>query len=243
MRIGVAQLRPAVGDIAANINRHAKLIHLAISDSVELVVFPELSITGYEPTRAKDLVVDKDDCRFDVFQSISDTHHVAIGVGAPTKNREGICISLILFQPGEARQVYSKVHLHSSEEPFFVSGPESANLIGTDAKTALAICYELSVPEHAANASTNGAEIYLASVADSVKDIDRVLARLSRIAREFSMTVLISNYVGTCNGLKAAGKTSAWNNQGVLLSQLDDANEGVIVIDTETQHVATRRVS
>ncbi len=243
MKLGVVQIRPFAGDIQANIQRHEQLIHLAISDGAELVVFPELSITGYEPTLANELAVNEDDHRFDVFQSISNSHDVAIGIGAPTRNEEGICISLILFQPGEARQVYSKMHLHVSEEPFFVSGSKSTNLIGKEEKVALAICYELSVPEHAANASKNGAEIYLASVADSAQDIDRVLTRLGAIAQEYSMMVLISNYVGSFYGLEAAGRTSAWNKQGALLSQLDDANEGIIVVDTETQHVATRQVT
>ena len=85
--------------------------------------------------------------------------------------------------------------------------------------------------------------MYLASVADSMNDIDRVTARLSTIAREHSMFVLMSNYVGTCNGWAAAGKTSVWNKKGELLSQLDDASEGIIVMDTETHDVSKRTIA
>lgn len=242
MRICVAQSSPVAGDIQANIDRHLRLIDLAVMDSAELVVFPELSITGYEPTLARELAVEPNDRRFEVFQNVSDTRHISIGIGAPTQSSEGIRISLVLFQPGQHRRVLSKRHLHVSEEPFFVRGPESANLIGKSKKIALAICYELSVPEHAAKASRNSVEIYLASVADSVKDIDRVTKRLATIAQEHSMNVLMSNYVGTYNGYKAAGRTSAWTKDGVLLSQLDNQSEGFIVMDTNTMSVTSRIV-
>ena len=161
MRIAVAQTRPAAGDIQRNIEGHLRLIGLAVADGAELVVFPELSITGYEPTLVEESAVSEDDRRFDPFQDISSASGISIGIGAPTRNENGICISVILIQPRVGRKVYSKMHLHRSEERYFVAGPKSANLLGEDGKTALAICYELSVPEHAANASRNGAETYL----------------------------------------------------------------------------------
>ncbi len=185
------------------------------------------------------MAIDKDDHRFDVIQSLSDEHSVAIGVGAPTRRREGICISLILFQPEERRRVYSKMHLHSSEEPYFVAGANSANFLCDDPKIALAICYELSVPEHTAAAVENGAEVHVASVADCDEDIDRVLARVGDIAREHSMTALFSNHVGVCNRKATAGKTSVWNEEGALLGQLDNVTEGVIVVDADSLRVAT----
>ncbi len=234
MKIAVAQTRPVTGDIPNNIEQHRRLIKLAVPLGAEVVVFPELSVTGYEPTLAKDLAIDQDDRRFDHFQNLSDTQGITIGVGAPTKNRDGICISLVLFQPHQTRQLYSKMYLHSDEEGFFVPGPRSAGFIGQDAKAALSICYELSVPEHAANVFQNGAEIYIASVAKSVRGIGRALERLSEIAREYSMTVLMANCIGLSDGMECAGKTSVWNKNGVLLAQLDDVSEGIIVVDTKT---------
>jgi predicted amidohydrolase len=77
---------------------------------------------------------------------------MTIGVGTPTKNNKGICISMVLFQPHKARQTYSKKYLHAEEEEFFISGESSAGLPGYKPNIALAICYELSVPEHSENA-------------------------------------------------------------------------------------------
>jgi predicted amidohydrolase len=240
MKICVAQTRSVTGDIAANTSRHVQIIHEAIALSADLVVFPELSITGYEPKLAKDLAVELGDRRFDVFQSISDASDITIGVGAPIQGQAGICISLVLFQPQQPRQLYSKMHLHADEEPFFVPGPPAAGLIGPDGKVALAICYELSVPEHAANAARNGAEIYLASVAKSIAGVAKASTRLGEIAQQYSMTALMVNCLGMADGDDCPGKTSIWNPQGRLLSRIDGPDEGIIVFDTATQTALKR---
>jgi predicted amidohydrolase len=213
-----------------------------ILDGADLIVFPELSLTGYEPQLARELAMDQDDHRLDEFQRISDTRQVTIGVGAPTKAPAGTCISMILFHPHQSRGVYSKQHLHADEEPFFVRGQRSAGLIGDNNGIALAICYELSVPVHAENAFRNGAKFYVASVAKFVSGIGKAAARLAEIARSYSMTVLMANCIGECDGCQCAGKSSIWNDRGELIGQLDDATEGVLIFDTVTGKVieATR---
>jgi predicted amidohydrolase len=231
MKLCVVQTRPRKGDIQTNIANHKKLIELALSNRANLVIFPELSITGYEPELAKDLAVHPDDHRFDDFQTIADARTVTIGVGAPTRNRDGICISMLIFQPQQRRQTYSKRYIHSDEEPFFVRGQDSAGFIGSQGNIALAICYELSVPEHSENAFKHRAEIYVASVAKSAAGVDNAVQTLCGIARKYSMTVLMSNCVGPSSGFEAAGRSSIWNRQGLLLGQLNDRNEGLLIID------------
>jgi predicted amidohydrolase len=49
MRIGAAQLRPVAGDVASNLAKHLELIDVAAALGADLVYFPELSLTGYEP--------------------------------------------------------------------------------------------------------------------------------------------------------------------------------------------------
>lgn len=237
MKICVAQTSPIKGDIQSNIINHSKLIDLALSNEAEIIIFPELSLTGYEPKLSKELAINHEDSRFDVFQKISDAKQIIIGVGAPTKNNAGICISIVLFQPQKARQLYSKKFLHQDEEPFFISGQNTIGLIGNETNIALAICYELSVPEHAENAFRSEAKIYIASVAKSVNGIEKALTRLSDIANKYSMIVLMSNCVGQCDDDECAGKTSVWNNQGLLAGQLNDTNEGILIIDTDTQEL------
>ncbi|HET9532598.1 MAG TPA: nitrilase-related carbon-nitrogen hydrolase, partial [Blastocatellia bacterium] len=65
MKICVAQTRPVKGDIQGNIDNHKRLIDLAASNGADMLIFPELSITGYEPELSRELATNQDDERFD----------------------------------------------------------------------------------------------------------------------------------------------------------------------------------
>jgi predicted amidohydrolase len=243
MRLCAAQTQPVTANIQANIERHKELITLAASAGTDAIIFHELSLTGYEPTLAKDLACDPNDSRLKYFQRIADNLEIIIGVGVPTRNRTGNCISMILFQPHRHKRIYSKKYLHRDEEEFFVSGENFSVLKINDTTIAPAICYEISVPEHAKDAHANGADFYIASVNKSVAGIDQAIVRLADIARSYSMTVLMSNCAGVCDGIDCAGKTSVWNNRGSLIGQLNDRCEGILILDTVTQEVIERRIN
>ena len=243
LKVCVAQIAPVKGNVHFNIERHKKLIDLAVSIEADLVIFPELSITGYEPLLAKELATEKDDSRFDVFQQISDGKKITIGIGMPLKSQEGISIGMIIFQPQQPRQVYLKEYIHSDEEPFFVCGKNSSNILpAMQEKIALAICYEISIPQHTATAVENGATIYIASVAKSVTGAANAIETLSATAKNYSMTVLMSNCIGYCDNFESGGRTSIWNSDGILVAQLDDKTEGVLTIDTKTQIVGKKYI-
>jgi predicted amidohydrolase len=237
MKICVVQTKPVPGDIQRNIEHHKRLIDLAITNAANMVIFPELSLTGYEPTLAAALAIDQDDSRFDDFQRISDREQVTIGVGVPTTQPLGTCISLILFQPQQARQTVSKAWLHPDEEPFFVRGDGLPSLKIGKTTVALAICYELSVPEHAERAQQHGAEVYIASVAKSADGVVKASHRLSEIAQTYSMTVLMSNCVGPTDDFESAGHSAVWQRNGSLAGQLDATHEGLLIYDTATQEL------
>ena len=104
---------------------------------------------------------------------------------------------------------------------------------GDSSEIALAICYELSVVEHAERAFENGAKIYVASVAKTRIGVEQAVERLAAIARSYAAPVLMANSVGESDGGTCGGKTSVWSRQGKLLAQLDEAGEGLIVYDVE----------
>jgi len=237
MKICVAQTRPVKGDIQPNIENHKELINLAVSNEADIIIFPELSITGYEPGLAKELATNQDDNRFDDFQKISDARGIIIGVGAPTKNGTGVCISMVIFQPHKARQTYSKKYIHPDEEVFFTKGENFACIEVKKNNIAPAICHELSIPEHSENAFKNGAKIYIASVAKTASGVEKATKTLAGIASKYSMIALMSNCVGYCDNFESAGKTSIWNNKGELAGQLNDSSEGILMIDTETEKI------
>lgn len=237
MIICAAQMRPVKGDVEANIKNHEKLIATALSHGAETIIFPELSLTGYEPHLAEKLATDITDSRFRVFQELSDNHQIIIGAGMPIRQNKGVCIGMIIFQPKQPQQLYSKKYLHPDEEPFFVSGQSTINFIGENNDAALAICYELSIPEHAENAFKHGAQIYVASVAKTAEGVDRAVKRLAEISSKYGMAVLMANCVGECEGKPADGRSTVWSAEGLLLAQLNGKNEGVLIFNSETNSV------
>jgi predicted amidohydrolase len=240
MNLCVAQTRPVKGDITANIERHKRMI--ALAGDVDVILFPELSLTGYEPSLAKELAIDADDRRLDTFQTISDSAAVTLGIGAPTRSVSGRRITMFLFQPHRPRLLYSKRYLHRDEEPFFSAGQESIDLKMGRTVIAPAICYELSVPEHSANAVQRGASIYMASVAKTAQGLATAIPSLAEIARTHSMTVLMANSVGECDGCECGGKTSIWNHKAMLLGQLNHHDEGILIVDMDTEEIVARAV-
>jgi predicted amidohydrolase len=233
MKICVAQNRPVKGDIPANIRSHQKLIELAIAEAADIIIFPELSLTGYEPSLAKGLAIHANDMIFDKFQARCDRHHLSIGVGVPVRVDAGIAIGMMIFQPGMAIQTYFKQHLHPDELPYFVAGPPKTPFLAD--RIELAICYELSVPEHSETAHLQGAGIYIASVAKSKVGVTKAYQSLSAIAQKYQMMVLMANSAGPSDDFIASGQTAAWNSDGLLIDQLDMEHEGILLLDTFTQ--------
>ncbi len=61
MILAAAQMQSIVGDINANLMEHERLIKLATKHRAALIVFPEMSITGYTREKGKELAFSEDD--------------------------------------------------------------------------------------------------------------------------------------------------------------------------------------
>lgn len=238
MKISLAQTRSFKGKIEQNIIHHKKFISVAASRQADLVIFPELSITGYEPSLASELATTKEDIRFNELQAISNDRKIVVGIGVPTAQPEGACISLVLFQPFKEKIVYSKKHLHVDEEPFFISGENFPVLQMNSLNIGLAICYEISVPEHAEEAFINKAGIYIASAAKTGAGTLKAYQTLPGIAQKYQVPVLYVNSIGPSDNFTAAGQSAVWDKHGNLLGQLDDISEGILMYDTETDTIS-----
>ncbi len=239
MRVAVAQIEAIKGNIEKNIRNHIKWIKQAIQSNADMVVFPELSLTGYEPELAERLGTNQDDIRLDEMQNLSDENKITIGVGLPTKKEGNLFVSMIIFQPHKERITYSKQYLYPPEKPIFTPATNPLVLDFETDVVSPAICYEASNEAHYEYASKNNATIYIASVLSSVNGIEEELNKLSGIAKNKNMVTFMANYVGISGGYECAGKSSVWNEQGELMGQLGEKNEGIIVFDTETKEVNT----
>ncbi len=242
MRLCVAQTRPLKGDIAGNIARHKAFVNLAADLKADMILFPELSLTGYEPSLAKKLAIDAGDTRLNDFQQMSDSRQITIGVGAPTKTGEGTAISMLLFQPNKARQTYSKKYLHPDEYPFFVSGQNYSELTVKSTPVALAICYELSIEQHTVEAMKHGAKVYLASVAKSASGVEKSATILSHTAKKYAATVAMANCLGPSDDFVGAGRSAFWNSKGELIARLSETDEALLLMDTHTGEVIEKPI-
>ncbi|WP_223506461.1 carbon-nitrogen hydrolase family protein [Pseudomonas sp. GL-RE-29] len=234
MKLIAAQILPVPGEYEKNIAKHIDAIHLAARQGADLVLFPELSLTGYEPRLVEGLAVHPSDSRFDEFQRLSDRYGMLIAVGAPTKGSKGTEISMISFQPGLERMSYSKQHLHSDELPFFTAGTRRLVLSQAGYVLAPAICYESLQPSHAEEAAESGAQVYLASVAKSERGTASANSHYPMIAKKHSMTVVMANCVGAADDFVAAGCSSIWNSHGEIVCSADAVNEALVAYDIQT---------
>jgi predicted amidohydrolase len=242
MKICGAQTKPVTGNIQANIERHLLFIDRALSSGADTIIFSELSLTGYEPSLAKELSTRADHQQFDVFQRISNTCKASIGVGVPTDNGNHVSINMIIFQPNKSPLVYSKKYLHPDEEEFFVPGANFPSIIINDTSIGIAICYELSIPEHFRAAHESGAEIYIASVAKFAKGVENAAKTLSDVAIKHSIPVLMVNAVGIADNGICTGNSSIWNSKGQLAGQLGSSTEGLIVYDTVSEETIVKTI-
>lgn len=240
MRIGVAQIKPIKGDIEKNLDKHLRVIESTLGQSPDLLMFPELSLTGYELELAGGLAAERYDERFIPLQKLSDNFNIIIGVGTPTLNTDELFISMILFRPNKEKITYSKQYLYPTETGIFTPGNTSC-IVPFDEEhiIAPAICYELSNDEHVENAHRMKANVYIASVLNSIGGVDADMERLSKIASTYKMFTFMSNYIGESGGYQCAGKSSVWNLEGELVAQLDDKTEGALIYDTKTGTVDT----
>jgi len=239
MKIGLAQTQSSKGEVQKNIQNHLRIIERAIESNVDLILFPELSITGYEPELAKGLACESNDSIFHPFQELADKNNIIIGIGMPLKAIDGVNISMLIFQPFKERLVYSKSILHDDELPYFLSGKSQPILEVQGKKIALGICYETLQRGHFVKAVESDADIYIASVAKPDRGVSKAHIHFPFMAKEFNIPVLMVNSVGYCDNFLSNGTSSIWNEKGELMEHLDSKNQGLLIYNTELNATET----
>jgi predicted amidohydrolase len=242
MKLCAVQYACVTGEFERNVERHVEFVELAASHDAELILFPELSLTGYEPKLAKSLATHVEDPRLDVFQRLSNAHDIVIAAGLPLVTSRKPQIGMVVFQPNTGRQAYAKQRLHDDELPYFSPGNRPMLIETREHRLALAICYESLQPDHVATAASLGADVYLASVAKLALGMDEAYAYYATFAREHAMTILMANCVGPCDGDAGGGRSAAWNDRGTYVAALDGTQEAILMLDTaklDTRVLAT----
>jgi predicted amidohydrolase len=217
--VAAAQTVVVKGDIGANVARHVVLAAIAARHGASLIVFPELSLTGYEPALARELALAPDDARLDPLRDAARCEGIVIVAGAPLLNGGSLpLIAALTFLPDGGTQVYTKQHLHDGEEAAFACGQGGAALTVDGMQVALAVCADITHASHAAAAAQAGAQLYAASVLVSENGYSADAALLQGYAATHALPVLMANYGGPSGGWQCAGRSALWDETGTLVA-------------------------
>lgn len=212
--IAAAQSGSRPGDLAWNIARHLEFIRQAALHHVDLLIFPELSLTGYELDRVTELAMPMDDPRLDIFAEAALEQQMSIVIGLPLHTPDGILLSAVAFLADGTRMAYGKRNLFGEEKTLFSPG-ESVPLFGYHQHhVAMAICADISVEEYARDAARRGANLYATGVLVSKKGYVNDCEYLARWSRDYKMAVLMANHALPTGGYQSAGKSVLWDETG-----------------------------
>ncbi|MEJ6816307.1 carbon-nitrogen hydrolase family protein [Pseudomonas sp. LF-5] len=233
--IAAAQAISIAGDLAANIARHKRFMTVAAAQGVELLVFPELSLTGYEGAVAASLAIHPQDPVLQPLRDLARELNVTTVVGMPVRLPEKpvVLIGALILGADGSLGVYTKQHLHSGEEVIYAEGQGGPTLDVAGKTVALAVCADFSYASHAAAAAEQGADIYAAGVLISEKGYAPDTALLQGYARQHSMVVLMANHGGSTGGWVSAGRSAIWSADGSLIVAAPDAGDVLVVARQE----------
>jgi predicted amidohydrolase len=232
MILAAAQTIPKRNNVTQNVDDHIRLANLAADHGVKLIVFPEMSLTGYEREDAKNMAFIPDDYRLSSLRRLSVERDIIILAGAPILLVTGLHIGMFVLRPGFADIIYTKQFLHDGEETYFVPGLNTDMQLDLgNEKVSFAICADITNPVHAQRAAEMKSTLYIASIFYTPNGIVEGFSDLEYCANGLSMNVLMSNFGGVSYGFESAGQSSFWTNTGVLAGRLDESGEGLLMME------------
>jgi predicted amidohydrolase len=235
LTIAAAQSICVAGDLAANIVRHQRFMQVAAEQGVQLLIFPELSVTGYERGLAAELAIAPDAKVLQPLRNFARAVGVTSVVGMPIRLSDDapILIGALVFGADGSLRVYSKQHLHPGEEVAFAPGSGGSMLTVGGDTVALAVCADFSHASHAAAAAEQGADLYAAGVLITENGYAADTELLQGYAVKHSMTVLIANHGGATGGWESAGRSAIWASDGSLIGAAPGAGNVLVVARRE----------
>ena len=244
-RLAAAQTIPIRGDVEANIQEHVRLVNAAADAEATVVVFPELSLTGYELDLADELAFSEADPRLEPLVKLAASRRLTLIVGAPVRIDSRLYIGAFILTADGAVDLYTKQHLGAfapSDSPDGIVPPAEATVFDPGDRNPLvmiggspasvAVCADVGRPVHASAAAARGAKTYLASMFVIPSDLERDLLRLRTYAERHSMAVVFSNYGGPSGGLPSGGCSAVYVS-GELLVRLGTGSGVAVAIESD----------
>ncbi len=252
-RVVVAQTNPRLGDVAANLADHVERIESAVSQNADLIVFPELSLTGYFlKDQVFELAVDLE--APSIARLVEASRRISIAVGFAERSDDGrLYNSLAFLEGGQVLSVHRKVHLVSyglfDEARDFAAGESFAIVESRLGRFGPLICEDLWHTPSAYIHFLNDADAMLvpsASPARGVESPGPGLASqrtwdvlLSAAALLYRTWVVYAGRVGWEDGIAFGGGSCIVDPWGTKLAGLDALEPGEL--ETVLEGGALRR--
>ena len=259
LRIALAQIAPRLGGLDENLERHRALIAEARAGGAQLVVFPELGLTGYQlQDLAAEVAMRLDDPRLAILAATTRDLSVAVSFVEESADHR-LFIAAALIEDGEIRHVHRKLFLPTyglfDERRFFAAGDvlrAVPSRLGVG--IGIAICedfWHLSVPQILA---LDGAQLLLnpssspgrdlaatnevgLGTATSWRTLMRTYAQLTTSFAIFCNRVGVEESITFWGGSEVIGPTG----EAIFSAPLFD--EGLFLVDLQLEDVRRERIT
>ena len=257
MKIALAQTNTTVGDLCGNTQKILAFAQRATASKAEVVVFPELTLTGYPPRDLleKQSFLDGVEQHLERLAADAANLGVALIVGTVTRRSEAsgrpIYNTAAVVQGGRVVFRQHKMLLPSydvfDETRYFEPAPKQFPLTLDGSLTALTICEDawndkqfwerrLYSRDPVAELAQSGARVLVSINASPYHMGKRALRRevFSAAARHSRIPIVYVNQVGGNDQLIFDGSSFAMNAQGDVIASAASFEEDLVLVDTET---------
>jgi NAD+ synthase (glutamine-hydrolysing) len=256
-RLAVAQVAPLLGDVDKNLALHEKVAREAVSRSVNLLVFPELSLTGYFlKDQVPSVALTEQAPALEVLRDLS--RRVAMVVGlveeAPGHRFHNAAAYL---EGGEIRHIHRKVYLPTygifDEQRYLAPGGRIRAFDTALGRMAILICEDLWHPATAGIAAWDGAELILCPSASPGRGLGQAeepfqnAGTWERVVRAYgdllTCFVVYANRVGYEDGACFWGGSEVVGPTGSTLGKARYLEEELLVVDVDAGALRRARVA
>ena len=248
MRLALAQLNAVVGDLAGNRERIVDALGRARAAGADLVLFPELAVTGYPP---EDLLLRPgflQAARESLEEVASATTGLVALVGTPWLDHD-LANACAVCADGEVRGVYRKQFLPNygvfDEHRYFAQGRDLLLLRFGDALVGPTICEDVWQPgPPATDLALAGAQL-LVNLSASPFHVGKAEEREEMLvtrARDTSSFFAFCNLVGGQDELVFDGHSVVLDDAGEVLARAPGFEEHLLVVDIEPTFAVGRRL-
>ncbi|MFC7492881.1 MULTISPECIES: carbon-nitrogen hydrolase family protein [unclassified Nocardioides] len=244
--VAAGQAASVSGDLDANVATSARLVGLAATQGVRVLVLPEAFLTGYDADAFLGPLPDADGLAgawLDPLRAAAAAGDVTVVASTALRRGDERRLSQVVVRPdGTTSAPYDKQHLDGVEKELFTVGDHGASITVDGVELGLSICYDGCFPEHAQAAALDGAVGYLASAAYFPGGAHRRDLYYAARAVENGMYVVLAGLTGRCGTSEFIGGSAVYDPEGRPLARLGE-EEGLAIAEIDTEVVAETRAT